>query len=126
MAPDAEQLGHDQVLQQARRWQDDGLGVAIATVVTTWGSSPRPVGSQLVVSSAMDMVGSVSGGCVEGAVVEQAQKVIQDGAPTLLDFGVSNDQAWEVGLACGGKIQVFVEKLEPAAGAGGGETGDEA
>ena len=116
MATDTRQLdkpGHDDVLAQARQWQDDGKGVAIATVVSTWGSSPRPVGSQLVVSSGHDMVGSVSGGCVEGAVVEAAQQVMTDGTPKLLDFGVSNSQAWEVGLACGGKIEVYVEKLEP-------------
>ncbi len=118
MATDPQQLdqslGHDDVLAQARQWQDAGRGVAIATVVSTWGSSPRPVGSQLVVSDRQDMVGSVSGGCVEGAVVEAAQQVMQDGTPKLLDFGVTNSQAWEVGLACGGKIEVYVEKLETA------------
>ena len=118
MAADTEQLdtklGYDDVLAQARQWQDVGRGVAIATVVSTWGSSPRPVGSQLVVSDQQDMVGSVSGGCIEGAVVEAAQQVMQDGAPKLLDFGVTNSQAWEVGLACGGKIEVYVERLEPA------------
>ena len=113
MATDLEQLGHDGVLAQARQWQDAGKNVAIATVVSTWGSSPRPVGSQLVVSDGQEMIGSVSGGCVEGAVVEAAQQVMKDGAPQLLDFGVTNSQAWEVGLACGGKIEVFVEKLEP-------------
>ena len=101
----------DDVLQQAAAWRDAGKRVALATVVATWGSSPRPVGSQLAVDDAGAMVGSVSGGCVEGAVVEQALAAIADGKPRLLEFGVTNEQAWEVGLACGGKIQVFVEAL---------------
>lgn len=99
-------------LAKAGAWREAGKGVALATVVTTWGSSPRPVGSQLAVSDRQEMEGSVSGGCIEGAVVLEAQKVIADGKPRLLDFGVSNEQAWEVGLACGGKVQVFVEKLD--------------
>ena len=102
----------DDILEQAAEWRTQGKGVAIATVVTTWGSSPRPVGSQLAVSDRQEMEGSVSGGCIEGAVVLEAQKVIADGKPRLLDFGVTNEQAWEVGLACGGKVQVFVEKLD--------------
>ena len=101
----------DDVLQQAAAWRDAGKAVALATVVATWGSSPRPVGSQLAVDDAGAMVGSVSGGCVEGAVVEASLAAIADGKPRLLEFGVSNEQAWEVGLACGGKIQVFVEAL---------------
>jgi len=102
----------EDVLAAAARWRDAGKGVAIATVVTTWGSSPRPVGSQLVVDQAGQMLGSVSGGCIEGAVVKEAQEVIADGRPRLLDFGVSNEQAWAVGLACGGKVQVYVERVE--------------
>jgi len=102
----------DSILKQATSWQDAGKGVAIATVVTTWGSSPRPVGAKLAVEQGGQFVGSVSGGCVEGAVIEQALATITDGKPRLLDFGVTNEQAWEVGLACGGKIQVFVERLE--------------
>ncbi len=101
----------DDVLEQAAAWRDAGKRVALATVVATWGSSPRPVGSQLAVDDAGAMVGSVSGGCVEGAVVEASLAAIADGKPRLLEFGVSNEQAWEVGLACGGKIQVFVEAL---------------
>jgi len=112
MATDASITDTDDVLAQAKHWRDAGKGVAIATVVTTWGSSPRPVGSQLAVSDAQEMIGSVSGGCIEGAVVTEAQQVIGSGAPKLLDFGVSDEQAWEVGLACGGKVQVFVEKLD--------------
>ena len=92
-----------EILEQAVRWREDGSGVALATVVTTWGSSPRPVGAKLAVNDKGAMVGSVSGGCVEGAVVSEALDAIRDGKPRLLDFGVTNDQAWEVGLACGGK-----------------------
>jgi xanthine/CO dehydrogenase XdhC/CoxF family maturation factor len=79
--------------------------------VTTWGSSPRPVGSQLVVSGEGQFVGSVSGGCIEGAVVHEALEAMKTGKPKLLDFGVSDEMAWEVGLACGGKVQVFVERV---------------
>ena len=85
--------------------------MALATVISTWGSSPRQVGSQLVIDADGRMEGSVSGGCVEGAVVQEALDVIADGAPRMLEFGVSNEQAWEVGLACGGTIQVFVERV---------------
>ncbi len=102
----------DNVLEQAAQWKAAGKGVALATVVTTWGSSPRPVGSQLAVDDAGKFVGSVSGGCIEGAVVHEALETIADGKVRLLDYGVTNSQAWEVGLACGGKVQVFVERLE--------------
>jgi xanthine/CO dehydrogenase XdhC/CoxF family maturation factor len=100
------------ILSEAATWHEAGKGVAIATVVTTWGSSPRPVGAKLAVDDAGAFVGSVSGGCIEGAVVTEALQTIRDGKPRLLDFGVTNEQAWEVGLACGGKVQVFVERLE--------------
>ncbi|MBT3790830.1 MAG: XdhC family protein [Alphaproteobacteria bacterium] len=102
----------DDVLETAASWKNDGREVAIATVVHTWGSSPRPVGSQLIVDGAGAMVGSVSGGCIEGAVVKEAMEVIAGAPARVLDFGVSNDQAWEVGLACGGKVQVYVERLD--------------
>jgi LAO/AO transport system kinase len=105
-------LGHDDVIEAAAEWRRAGKGVALATVVTTWGSSPRPVGSQLAVDDQGGMTGSVSGGCIEGAVVLEAQQVIKDGKPRLLDFGVTDEQAWEVGLACGGKVQVYVERVE--------------
>lgn len=101
-----------EVMQQAVRWREAGQGVALATVVSTWGSSPRPTGSKLAINEEGGFVGSVSGGCVEGAVIEEAQAAVRDGKPRLLDFGVSDEQAWEVGLACGGKIQVFVERVE--------------
>jgi xanthine/CO dehydrogenase XdhC/CoxF family maturation factor len=102
----------EDVLQTALDWKKSGRDVAIATVTSTWGSSPRPAGSQLVVDGGGAMVGSVSGGCIEGAVVREALDAIADGKPRLLDFGVTNEQAWEVGLACGGKLQVYVERLE--------------
>ncbi|WP_026870666.1 XdhC family protein [Inquilinus limosus] len=101
----------DDVLAQAASWAAEGRRVALATVVSTWGSSPRPAGSQLVIDGDGRMEGSVSGGCIEGAVVREALEVMDDGKPRLLDFGVTDEQAWEVGLACGGKVQVFVERL---------------
>ena len=100
------------ILSEAAKWRDAGKGVAIATVVTTWGSSPRPVGAKLAVDDKGAFLGSVSGGCIEGAVITEALETIRDGRPRLLDFGVTNEQAWEVGLACGGKVQVFVERLD--------------
>lgn len=102
----------DDILAAALGWKQAGKGVAIATVVTTWGSAPRPVGSQLAVDDEGKFIGSVSGGCIEGAVVTEALDAIADGKPRLLDFGVSDAQAWEVGLACGGKIQIYVERLD--------------
>lgn len=102
---------HDDVLKQLASWQDDGLKVAVATVVSTWGSSPRPVGSQLGINDQGEMVGSVSGGCIEGAVVREALEVMDGAPPKLLDYGVSNEQAWEVGLACGGKLEVYIEAI---------------
>ena len=102
----------EDILSTAARWQDEGKGVAICTVVNTWGSSPRPTGSQLLVDDTGQFIGSVSGGCIEGAVIREALQVIESGAPKLLDFGVSDEDAWEVGLACGGKVQVWVERVE--------------
>jgi xanthine/CO dehydrogenase XdhC/CoxF family maturation factor len=101
----------DDVLEQLRDWQDGGRQVAVATVVSTWGSSPRPVGSQLGINDKGEMVGSVSGGCIEGAVVREALEVMAGAPPKLLDYGVSNEQAWEVGLACGGKLEVYIEAV---------------
>ncbi len=101
----------EEILSTAAAWHRGGRGVALATVVTTWGSSPRPVGSKLAVDDSGRMVGSVSGGCVEGAVVETALEIIRSGTPCLLEFGVSDEQAWEVGLACGGRMTIFVERL---------------
>ena len=103
---------HDEVLKQLKCWHQAGHRVAVATVVSTWGSSPRPVGSQLGVNDAGEMVGSVSGGCIEGAVVKEALEVMRGAPPKLLDYGVSNEQAWEVGLACGGKLEVYIEAVD--------------
>src|SRR5690348_1881658 len=103
---------NEEILERAAEWKAAGKGVALATVVSTWGSSPRPAGSKLALEEGGGFIGSVSGGCVEGAVIEEGMKAIADGAPRLLSFGVTNEQAWEVGLACGGKIQVFVERVE--------------
>ena len=102
----------DDVLQYASDWLDEGRQIAIATVVETWGSSPRPSGSQLVVDADGHFEGSVSGGCVEGAVIDEAMEVITDRKPRMLEFGVTDEMAWEVGLACGGRIQIYVEPLE--------------
>jgi xanthine/CO dehydrogenase XdhC/CoxF family maturation factor len=102
----------DDVLGAAEQWIKDGHQVAIATVVRTWGSSPRPAGSQLAVDDEGRMVGSVSGGCIEGAVVQEAMGVMTSGKPKLLEFGVSDEMAWEVGLACGGTVHVYVERVE--------------
>ena len=102
----------EDVLTLACRWFAEGRQTALATVVNTWGSSPRPPGSQLLVDDQGNFRGSVSGGCIEAAVVREAFDVMQSGTPRLLEFGVSNEQAWEVGLACGGRIQVYVERLE--------------
>lgn len=107
-----ESTDHEEVLERAATWKAQGRGVALATVVATWGSSPRPVGSQLVVDDKGDFVGSVSGGCIEGAVASEALKTIGDGQTRLIDFGISDETAWQVGLACGGKCEVFIERVE--------------
>ena len=95
----------------AEGWMKDGKEVAIATVVETLGSAPRPVGSHLVIDAEGNFHGSVSGGCVEGAVVTEAIDVIESGKPKMLEFGVADETAWNVGLSCGGTIRVFVEKV---------------
>ena len=101
----------EDILGIAAAWHEEGEQVAIATVTSTWGSSPRRVGSRMAVTASGRIAGSVSGGCIEGAVADAARQTMQTGAPQLLDFGVSNERAWEVGLACGGKVKVFVEPL---------------
>lgn len=98
-------------LDIAQKWMLEGRDVAIATVVETWGSAPRPVGSHLVMDGSGQFEGSVSGGCVEGAVVAEAADVIESGEPRMLEFGVADETAWQVGLSCGGKIRVYVERL---------------
>jgi len=101
----------DDLLTQAENWVKSGKKVALATVVETWGSAPRPVGSHLVIDEEGSFEGSVSGGCVEGAVVEEALDVIASGQPKLLSFGVADETAWKVGLSCGGRISVYVEPV---------------
>lgn len=104
-------MQHDAIPEIALDWHRTGRGAALATVVETWGSAPRQAGSQLAVSGAGQIMGSVSGGCVEGAVVTEAQEALADGQPRLLTFGVSDDTAFAVGLACGGTIRVLVEPV---------------
>jgi xanthine/CO dehydrogenase XdhC/CoxF family maturation factor len=101
-----------EILADIEAWQSRGDKIAVATVINTWGSSPRAPGSKMVVNQKGEMIGSVSGGCVEGAVIEEAMRVIKTGRPKLLHFGVADENAWEVGLACGGTIEVFVERLD--------------
>lgn len=101
----------DDVLETAAQWLDEGHRVALGTVVKTWGSAPRPAGSQVAVRDDGAFTGSVSGGCVEGAVIAEAQTAIADGKVRTLEFGVSDEQAWAVGLACGGRIEIFVEPI---------------
>src|SRR5215510_3577741 len=108
----AKPLPDDDVLMMAERWRREGRKVAIATVVETWGSAPRPVGSHLIIDQEGNFLGSVSGGCVEGAVVTEAIDVIDSKKPKMLEFGVADETAWQVGLSCGGTIRVFVEKVE--------------
>jgi len=105
-------------LHTAATWLEAGHNVALATVIATWGSSPRPSGSQLVVNEAGEFVGSVSGGCVEGAVVTEALDVIHSRQTKLLEFGVPNEDAWELGLACGGQVTIFVEPVTDSANHG--------
>src|SRR5512145_1122295 len=104
-----------EILERAVAWCDAGQRVALATVVSTWGSSPRPPGSQLAVSERGEMAGSVSGGCVEAAVVHDALGVLRSGSPRAVEYGVTTERAWEVGLPCGGRIRVFVEPARPDA-----------
>ncbi len=102
----------DSELERALSWRRSGKQVALATVISTWGSSPRRTGSKVVICEDGRFFGSVSGGCIEGAVVEAAQQVILDGVAVVLKFGVSHERAWEVGLACGGSIEIYLERIE--------------
>ncbi len=102
---------HDQIPEAALAWAKEGRRSALATVVETWGSAPRPVGSQLAIGDGAEIVGSVSGGCVEGAVVAEALDALEDGEPRILEYGVSDAEAFAVGLACGGRIRVLVEPV---------------
>ena len=100
-----------EILPEVERWLEEGEDVVVATVVATRRSAPRPVGSSLAISSSGALCGSVSGGCVESDVYERAQEVFASGDPQLVTYGISDDQAWTVGLPCGGEIDVFVERL---------------
>ena len=99
------------ILNTAQQWLAEGRDVALATVVETWGSAPVPGGSQLLVDAQTNFIGSVSGGCVETAVIGAAEEVLRTGQPRMLEYGVTNEMAWEVGLACGGRIKIYVEPL---------------
>jgi len=105
---------HDQIPERALDWHRAGRGAVLATVIETWGSAPRPAGSQMVVDAEGRFMGSVSGGCVEGDVVMQAQEALRAGAPRLLRYGVADDTAFGLGLACGGRIQVLIEPVGAA------------
>jgi xanthine/CO dehydrogenase XdhC/CoxF family maturation factor len=100
------------ILKQAEIWRRSGKRVALATVVETWGSAPRLAGSHLVVDENGHFLGSVSGGCVEGAVITQAMDVIYHGRPQILEFGVTDEVAWQVGLTCGGRIKIYLERVD--------------
>jgi xanthine/CO dehydrogenase XdhC/CoxF family maturation factor len=100
-----------EILPEVERWLEEGEQVVVATVVASRRSAPRPVGSSLAVSASGAICGSVSGGCVESDVYEKAQQVFENGEPQLVSYGISDDQAWSVGLPCGGEIDVFLEKV---------------
>jgi xanthine/CO dehydrogenase XdhC/CoxF family maturation factor len=102
----------DDILYKAQQWKDTGASVAIATVIETWGSAPRPIGSHLVIDGEGRFLGSVSGGCVEGDVVSEALEVIAAGQPRTLEFGVADETAWRAGLSCGGRIKVYIERID--------------
>jgi xanthine dehydrogenase accessory factor len=101
------------VLDEVESWVERGDKVALATVVSVKRSAPRPPGTKMAVNDKGSVVGAVSGGCVEGAVVEVAEEVLKGGPPRLLHFGIPDSEAWDVGLPCGGEIDVFVERYEP-------------
>ncbi len=101
-----------QITATVEQWRNQGKGIALATVVKVYGSAPRPLGSKMAISSDNEIIGSVSGGCVEGAVVEAAQGVLQAKQPQLVEFGIADELAMNVGLACGGNIEVFIEPLD--------------
>ena len=105
-------LTEGDILAEAEAWARAGRGVALATVVETWGSAPRPVGSHLVVDGEGRFLGSVSGGCVDGEVIAEAADVIESGRPRVLEFGVADETAWRASLSCGGRIRVFVERVD--------------
>jgi xanthine dehydrogenase accessory factor len=101
-----------EILDEVGRWREQGERVVVATVIATRRSAPRPVGTSLAVSESGQMCGSVSGGCVESDVYENAREVMETGTPKVLSYGIADEEAWAVGLPCGGEIDVFVERLE--------------
>jgi xanthine/CO dehydrogenase XdhC/CoxF family maturation factor len=101
-----------EILDDVHRWREQGEDVVVATVIATRRSAPRPVGTSLAISSSGKMCGSVSGGCVESDVYEHAREVLESGQPKLISYGIADEEAWEVGLPCGGEIDVFVERVE--------------
>lgn len=101
----------EDILGIAVAWLQAGEAVALATVTSTWGSSPRPAGSRMAVTKTGKIAGSISGGCIESGVADAALQALASGQPALLEFGVTNEMAWQVGLACGGRVQVFIEAL---------------
>jgi len=100
-----------QILEEVERWRSQGSAVALATVVKVWGSAPRPLGSKMAIRDDGQMAGSVSGGCVEAAVCQEAASVLASGEGKLVRYGVSDEEAWSVGLSCGGEVEVFIERL---------------
>ena len=104
-------MADQDILNMAQRWLGEGRDIALATVIETWGSAPCPGGSQLLVDAQTNFIGSVSGGCVETTVIGAAQEAIKTGQACMLEYGVTNETAWEVGLACGGQIKVYVEPI---------------
>ncbi len=104
-------MNAENILQTASDWAAAGHQVALATVIETWGSSPRPAGSRMAVTPEGKLAGSVSGGCIEGAVTEAALATLKTGQAETIEFGVTNEMAWEVGLACGGRVKLLVEPL---------------
>jgi xanthine dehydrogenase accessory factor len=101
-------------LPEIDQWRSEGKQVALATVVNVIGSAPRPIGARMAITSSGQLAGSVSGGCVETAVVLEAQQVLRHHAPRLVQYGISDEMAWDVGLSCGGTIEVFIEPMDPA------------
>ncbi len=101
-----------EILEEVEKWREQGEQVVVATVIATRRSAPRPVGTSLAVSESGKMCGSVSGGCVESDVYENAREVMETGTPKLLSYGIADEEAWSVGLPCGGEIDVFVERVE--------------
>jgi xanthine/CO dehydrogenase XdhC/CoxF family maturation factor len=103
-----------EIVDRVRSWRAEGEHVAIATVLTTVGSTPRPAGAKMAVTASGKIVGSISGGCVDTDVIEHAVEVLRTGRPEIIEYGHSPDMSWEIGLMCGGSVQVFVEPVDPS------------